>query len=1334
MKIKPFFTRTIALLLSISMLFSVGVTISASDLNDFFNQFEEINEIGYFKNDSVDLYYNPVQEPEKKVSIIQSHMPESFLVEYKFTDDTGATWYIINTEEWLPDAVIEDVYPSYVSSDEVTFTESEILTILCDGTTVSNVVIERNESATLTVDDSREFSEYRWQIFHQEQWVNIFDATDKAIRITYPMIFSMLNIDKSVHIRCVARDDEERAISEPINITVEDSSEEYSLMTLSAFSNVDEANSALLVDETEDSGSELETYTVIINYVYQNGEIAAPSWSGTFPKGSEVKETIQNPTVTGFAPEAESCTIDITSITQDKIYTVIYYPAEVEFKVYHYKQNAENDYYALDETETRQGYTGTTVGENLKKEYEGFYAYNYDTTLEIAADGSTEVEIYYDRYYYLMSFDLGGGYGVEPIYARYGTPISVGTPNRPGYSFEGWDAEIPDTMPAENKRFIAQWTAGDTSFDVVFWYENANDDSYSQAGVLENVPSESGEIVNGAEYKEYVFSDRDDEHFTYFHADENVTVQGDGSTVVNVYFNRNEYTLTFVGDVLTCTKAEHKHSHDECCTMTGYHFSCNTKKCPYNGEEHEHKNSCYDSNKTIITVTKKYDSDITSIWSEDPIKSLLDAGYVFQSSVTEKYYSFLEKMPGQDITMTATEWDGHTYTWYYYLEILPGVDTSSLTTRVDREKTYFEYDSTTVTGSGLSLTYEEDYYPITGFTQRDDKVPEFDNNRTAYLYYTRNSYTLNFSNNGNTVTDKGGTFLFEADISDTYFQPEYPANLEPNAYVFDGWYTSPYYGDTQFNFSTTDEDGNTIKATMPANDLTLYAKWTPKTHTVKIYKTYALNEQIGETQTVPHGSRAEEPAPTPTNGSYSFVGWFYIGSDGIERGFDFSMPVNQDLVLYAKWSSNVLVKYTIKYAVKQDDETYTYIAQDTTGQALAGTTKTFLAKAGDEIDMGYSEGYFPETSSHSITLSADDASENTFTFVYVPIEKVNYIVRYIDTATGKQLISDKQSETTKAIVTETFEVINGYMPDAYQKTLVLSAYEQENIITFYYIKDTQHAPVQVIHYIQNIKGDGYTVYQNTSSLNTAIGGEFSASILSIDGFTFTHATANNDDVTPETGSSTVSSTVTAEGLVLELYYNRNVYPYEFRFVEEGTEKVLADSVTGTDRYGAQVVRNAESIYGYTPHSNSGAITIKIEEEDKAERNVYTFYYKRSLADLTITKLGADDIDENQSFIFKVTGIDENNTNISITVVIHGNDSVTIKDLPVGKYQVKEINDWSWRYTPTLDTQTINVDADETTIPFKNERKEIYWLDGNAYCDNRFGKPSTSNEEEGETNE
>ena len=53
---------------------------------------------------------------------------------------------------------------------------------------------------------------------------------------------------------------------------------------------------------------------------------------------------------------------------------------------------------------------------------------------------------------------VDGGYGVEPVYARYGAAINVGEPTRPGYTFTGWDKAIPATMPAENMTITAQWS------------------------------------------------------------------------------------------------------------------------------------------------------------------------------------------------------------------------------------------------------------------------------------------------------------------------------------------------------------------------------------------------------------------------------------------------------------------------------------------------------------------------------------------------------------------------------------------------------------------------------------------------------------------------------------------------------------------------------------------------------------------------------------------------------------------------------------------------------------------------------------------------------------
>ena len=308
------------------------------------------------------------------------------------------------------------------------------------------------------------------------------------------------------------------------------------------------------------------------------------------------------------------------------------------------------------------------------------------------------------------------------------------------------------------------------------------------------------------------------------------------------------------------------------------------------------------------------------------------------------------------------------------------------------------------------------------------------------------------------------------------------------------------------------------------------------------------------------------------NGSYVFVGWFYMDGN-VERAFDFSMPVIKDLNLYAKWSSNTLVTYTIYY--KSGD---TEIAEPTTGSALAGTTLTFEAKTGDELNEGYRSGYFPHTGSHSLTM--DINGNNEFTFVYVAKEKVGYTVRYLDKATGEPVVvngvptPDKTGETSDAIITEKFKVITGYMPDSYQKRLVLSADPENNVITFWYTKDELHAPVQIVHWTQNIAGEGYTEYQSSTDVNGVIGQEYSATPLNIPGFTYNAEKSN------------ASGTLTAAGLVLNLYYDRNMYDYVVKHVDADDNSVIKEETVQQARFGAQVYGTVDkTLEGYMPIEN-----------------------------------------------------------------------------------------------------------------------------------------------------
>ena len=195
--------------------------------------------------------------------------------------------------------------------------------------------------------------------------------------------------------------------------------------------------------------------------------------------------------------------------------------------------------------------------------------------------------------------------------------------------------------------------------------------------------------------------------------------------------------------------------------------------------------------------------------------------------------------------------------------------------------------------------------------------------------------------------------------------------------------------------------------------------------------------------------------------------------------------------------------------------------------------------------------------------------------------------------------------------------------------------------------------------------------------------------------------------------------LTADGLELKIYYDRISYPYEFHFLEEGTNKVLAEPVTGEAKFGETVSCNARDFAGYELIGEEiRSMTIAVED------NVVIFYYKPMYTTLTITKSGADTTkDENQSFIFNVVGdpYDEDVADINMNIVITGNGTKTIEHLPVGEYVVTEITEWSWRYTP--DTGMVRVEAaDPDTIynaPFENERTNIFWLSGDSFARNWF---------------
>ncbi len=136
------------------------------------------------------------------------------------------------------------------------------------------------------------------------------------------------------------------------------------------------------------------------------------------------------------------------------------------------------------------------------------------------------------------------------------------------------------------------------------------------------------------------------------------------------------------------------------------------------------------------------------------------------------------------------------------------------------------------------------------------------------------------------------------------------------------------------------------------------------------------------------------------------------------------------------------------------------------------------------------------------------------------------------------------------------------------------------------------------------------------------------------------------------------------------------------------------------------------------HRSSIRFTLDLSSDP--EQNKITFIYEPTRTTLTIQKSGWETIDENQTFLFHIQGIEDTTKEINLTVTVHGNGKTTITDLPVGKYRVTEMTGWSWRYAPAGNAQEITLAVDGTTLTFANQRTKNNWLDGDSFRVNLFG--------------
>ena len=488
------------------------------------------------------------------------------------------------------------------------------------------------------------------------------------------------------------------------------------------------------------------TYT--INYQFSDGTAASQPWVAQLEVGTEYSNTIVSPEITGFTPDQPSVEFSGT-VEVDKTITVTYSGAEIEYTVQHMLQNAENDEYTLDtgNIEKKMGIVGLMTAAKEKTTYDGFTARLPISQATINADGSTVVNVYYDRNVYRLTWDTDGGSYEQPVDIRYGA--TIGKPDNPtklGYTFKGWEG-IPEDgkMPSHDLIVKAIWEENQKAqYKVIHWqeslqapgtYEVAQDSGGNAA--IETKTGKVGDVIS--------YSPKSYEGFKLNSekSSGDVTITSDGTAVKNVYYDRGTYNIYFYVVESRDWWGRPSWQEDE-----------------------------------SLRITARYGEDVSAQWNDAAhCKYLWAIG-----PGANTYYTLMANMPADNIKLYASEpQTGKKIT--YYIEGLDG-----------KSQVYAKFDA----GSRMKLT-DEDKMPIDGFSFHSWNK----SGSNLWLYYTRNSYTITFQNCTG-VNDL--SVKFEAPLNN--LEPAdgsvgKPTNVESD-YTFAGWYTSPSCEDgTEFNWSGT---------------------------------------------------------------------------------------------------------------------------------------------------------------------------------------------------------------------------------------------------------------------------------------------------------------------------------------------------------------------------------------------------------------------------------------------------------------------------------------------------------------------------------------------------
>lgn len=790
----------------------------------------------------------------------------------------------------------------------------------------------------------------------------------------------------------------------------------------------------------------LDICTLRVIYRYVNGTSAAAPAVSSYRKGHSVDLTIESPVISGYTADKAQVHFSFDAIDGDHTETVTYTPAAVTYTVEYRRETLADGVYETDAaaTQTKTGLYGEKRTVEPEQSYEGF---TKPKAQHVTLGSDTVVRFDYARKSYRLSFDSNGGDPVDSVYVKYGTALadlSLPTPVRSGYVFDGWK-NAPDAI-TDSVTLTAAWTPANTAFTLVYWYETVdNADKYLfEKSVAADALTGSTITLSDAQ-KSTAHLGSKARFFSFKKADTNVVAAGDGSSVVNVYFSRNSYTVKFL-------------------VRSDYGWSWKETE--------------------LGSLTAKFEQDVEQLWPTAENWTLdgdrPNGFYGWEvdgiaNDIVSKRMTMTEDLcaDNADKTKNAVALTNAHYTadLNYMFESLDQSSPENGDTRKLYNGVY--YDRSAVYSQQNVGADAPHFSPklISGMTNAavvyscgKKDHPRGSSHCDNYLYYDRLSYTLTFKN-GTAQVGAAQQRKFGASLAGT--APETPAAppAGKTGYVFTGWYTvsdeNAWTDDTRVDLET---------ATMPAQNLELYAGWQAPVHTV----TFDANggAPTPEAQTVPHKGQIDESSvQAPEREGYDFIGWYTERESGVH--YVLSNAVMHDLTLFAHWKENELTSYSVRYLNENGETLLPTETEDgqTTGETVTVTAKPYWDENGVL--------WLPETSSATCTLSGNSAA-NVITFVYRRASEVLLTVRYETKPDETPAFSDSETERIpntsvpeNGLLTADFKDYPGYWPDAYQKSVRPVFDTEKNAfvaeIVFLYTANEKH-PYTIKHFLEQLDG------------------------------------------------------------------------------------------------------------------------------------------------------------------------------------------------------------------------------------------------------------------------